>query len=57
MIEALRGQYEAISAACGQQPADVTVVFYAGQTARTTSRSWLHGLHYIGSVRACAART
>ena len=38
MIKALRGQYEAITAACGQQPADMTVVFDAGQNSAAARR-------------------
>jgi transposase len=53
MIGALRGQYEAITAACGQQPADMTVVFDAGQNSEDNF-AFLAGarLHYIGSVPA-----
>ena len=53
MIGQLRGQYEAIAAAAGQRPADMTVVFDAGQNSEDNfeflARS---GLHYIGSVPA-----
>ena len=53
MIKALRGQYEAITAACGQQPADMTVVFYAGQNSEDNFAFLAGtGLHYIGSVPA-----
>ena len=53
MIKALRGQYEAITAACGQQPADMTVVFDAGQNSEANFEflASTH-LHYIGSVPA-----
>ena len=55
MIKALRGQYEAITAACGQQPADMTVVFDAGRTARTTARSWPGPgcTHRVGPASDC----
>ena len=53
MIKALRGQYEAITAACGQQPADMTVVFDAGQNSEDNFVFLADtGLHYIGSVPA-----
>src|SRR5579875_1337996 len=53
MIQALRGQYEAITAACGQQPADMTVVFDAGQNSEGNFAFLAGaGLHYIGSVPA-----
>ena len=53
MIKALRGQYEAITAACGQQPADMTVVFDAGQNSEDNFVFLAGtGLHYIGSVPA-----
>ncbi len=53
MIKALRGQYEAITAACGQQPADMTVVFDAGQNSEGNFAFLAGaGLHYIGSVPA-----
>ena len=53
MIKALRGQYEAITAACGQQPADMTVVFDAGQNSEDNFAFLAGtGLHYIGSVPA-----
>ena len=53
MIKALRGQYEAITAACGQQPADMTVVFNAGQNSEDNFAFLAGtGLHYIGSVPA-----
>ena len=51
--QALRGQYEAITAACGQQPADMTVVFDAGQNSEDNFAFLAGtGLHYIGSVPA-----
>ena len=31
MIKAVRGQYEAITVDCGQQPVDITVVFEGGR--------------------------
>src|SRR6266581_283454 len=53
MISQLRTSYEAISAACGQQPAEMTVVFDAGQNS---GDNFTHlaatGLHYAGSVPA-----
>ena len=53
MITQLRGQHEAIAAAAGQQPADMTVVFDAGQNS---AANFTHlagtGLHYAGSVPA-----
>jgi transposase len=53
MIKTLRGQYEAITAACGQQPADMTVVFDAGQNSEDNFAFLAGtGLHYIGSVPA-----
>jgi transposase len=53
MIKALRGQYEAITAACGQQPAGMTVVFDAGQNSEANFEFLAGtGLHYIGSVPA-----
>ena len=53
MIKALRGQYEAVTAACGQQPADMTVVFNAGQNSEDNFAFLAGtGLHYIGSVPA-----
>ena len=53
MIKALRGQYEAITVACGQQPADMTVVFDAGQNSEDNFAFLAGtGLHYIGSVPA-----
>ena len=36
----LKARYEPVTAACGQQPADIAVVFDAGQNSETTSRSW-----------------
>ena len=53
MIKALRGQYEQVTAACGQQPADMTVVFDAGQNSEDNFAFLAGtGLHYIGSVPA-----
>ena len=53
MIKALRGQYEQVTAACGQQPADMTVVFDAGQNSEGNFAFLAGtGLHYIGSVPA-----
>jgi len=53
MIGQLRGQYEAITVACGQQPADMTVVFDAGQNSGANFEFLARaGLHYIGSVPA-----
>jgi transposase len=53
MIKALRGRYEAITAACGQQPAGMTVVFDAGQNSEANFEFLAGtGLHYIGSVPA-----
>jgi transposase len=53
MIRALRGRYEAITAACGQQPADMTVVFDAGQNSEDNFAFLAGtGLGYIGSVPA-----
>ena len=53
MIGQLRGRYQAITAACGQQPADMTVVFDAGQNSEANFEFLAGtGLHYIGSVPA-----
>jgi transposase len=53
MIGQLRGQYEAIAAAAGQRPADMTVVFDAGQNSEDNFEFLARaGLHYIGSVPA-----
>src|ERR1017187_8430128 len=53
MISQLRGQYEAITAAAGRPPAEMTVVFDAGQNS---GDNFAHlagtGLHYVGSVPA-----
>jgi transposase len=53
MITALRSRYEEITAACGQHPCDMTVVFDAGQNS---DANFAHlagtGLHYVGSVPA-----
>ena len=52
MIKALRGQYEAITAACGQQPADMTVVFDAGQNSEDNFaflRRHRAALHRVGA--------
>jgi transposase len=53
MISQLLGRYQAITAACGQQPAQMTVVFDAGQNSEGNF-DHLAGahLHYIGSVPA-----
>ena len=53
MIGQLKARHEAITAACGQQPADMTVVFDAGQNS-AANFEFLAGapLHYIGSVPA-----
>ena len=53
MIKALRSQYEQVTAACGQQPADMTVVFDAGENSEDNFAFLAGtGLHYIGSVPA-----
>jgi len=54
MIGQLRGQYEAIAAAAGQQPApQMTVVFDAGQNSKDNfAYLAATGLHYVGSVPA-----
>jgi transposase len=53
MITQLTARYEAITAECGQYPADMTVVFDAGQNS---DANFAHlagtGLHYVGSVPA-----
>ncbi len=53
MIGQLRGQHEAICAAAGQQAAEMTVVFDAGQNS-DANFAYLAGtgLHYVGSVPA-----
>jgi transposase len=53
MITALRSQYEAITAACGQHPCDMTVVFDAGQNSDANFGHLAGaGLGYVGSVPA-----
>src|SRR5260370_5566670 len=53
MIDQLRARYEAITAACGQQPAQMTVVFDAGQNSEDNfARLAKTGLRYVGSVPA-----
>jgi transposase len=53
MISQLRSQYQAITAACGQQPAEMTVVFDAGQNSEANfAHLAATGLHYVGSVPA-----
>jgi transposase len=53
MIDQLRARYEAITAACGQQPAQMTVVFDAGQNSEANfARLAKTGLRYVGSVPA-----
>jgi transposase len=53
MIDQLAGRHAAVCAAAGQQPADMTVVFDAGQNS---DDNFAHlaaaGLHYVGSVPA-----
>ena len=53
LIAALRTRHEAICAATGHRPADMTVVFDAGQNSQDNF-AYLAGtgLHYIGSVPA-----
>jgi transposase len=53
LIGALRARHEAIAAACGQRPGEMTVVFDAGQNSEVNF-AYLAGagLHYIGSVPA-----
>jgi transposase len=53
MIDQLRARYEAVTAACGQQPAEMTVVFDAGQnSAGNFAHLAKTGLRYVGSVPA-----
>ena len=55
MIDQLRGQYEAVTAAAGVPPgaADMTVVFDAGQNSEDNfARLAATGLRYVGSVPA-----
>jgi transposase len=53
MITQLKARYEAITAACGQQPAGMTVVFDAGQNSEDNFTFLAGtGLGYIGSVPA-----
>src|SRR6266702_624232 len=53
MISQLRARYEAITAACGEQPAEMTVVFDAGQNSEANfARLAETGLRYVGSVPA-----
>jgi len=53
MITVLRSQYEAITQDCGQHPADMTVVFDAGQNSDANFEHLAGaGLHYVGSVPA-----
>jgi transposase len=53
LITQLKARYEAITAACGQQPADMTVVFDAGQNSEDNFTFLAGtGLGYIGSVPA-----
>jgi hypothetical protein len=50
MITQLKARYEAITAAFGQQPADMTVVFDAGQNSEDNFTFLAgSGLHNIGS--------
>src|SRR6266536_434196 len=50
-IAQLGKRYEAITAACGQQPAEMTVVFDAGQNSQDNfTHLAATGLHYVGSV-------
>ena len=53
MIDQLRDRHAAVCVAAGQQPADMTVVFDAGQNSEA---NFAHlagtGLHYVGSVPA-----
>jgi len=53
MIGQLQARHEAIAAACGQRPADMTVVFDAGQNSQDNFE-FLAGtrLHFVGSVPA-----
>ena len=53
MITALRSQYEQITRDCGQHPADMTVVFDAGQNSEGNFEHLAGaGLGYVGSVPA-----
>ena len=53
MIGQLKARHEAITAACGQQPADMTVVFDAGQNSAGNFEFLAGtGLHWVGSVPA-----
>jgi transposase len=53
MIDQLVARYEAITAACGQQAAEMTVVFDAGQNSEANFGHLAStGLHYVGSVPA-----
>ena len=53
MIDQLRARYEEVTAACGQQPAQMTVVFDAGQNSAANFAHLAEtGLHYVGSVPA-----
>ena len=53
MITQLRARYEEIAAECGQHPADMTVVFDAGQNSDANFEHLAGtGLHYVGSVPA-----
>ena len=53
MIGQLKARHEAITAACGQQPAGMTVVFDAGQNSAGNFEFLAGtGLHWIGSVPA-----
>jgi hypothetical protein len=50
MITQLKARYDAITAAFGQQSADMTVVFDAGQNSEGNFTFLAgSGLHYIGS--------
>jgi transposase len=53
MITALRSRYEQITRDCGQHPADMTVVFDAGQNSDANFEHLAGArLHYVGSVPA-----
>jgi transposase len=53
MIDQLVTRYQAITAACGQQAAEMTVVFDAGQNSEANFGHLAStGLHYVGSVPA-----
>ena len=53
MITQLKARYEEIAAECGQHPADMTVVFDAGQNSDANFEHLAGtGLHYVGSVPA-----